>query len=178
MQLLTVPLLSAERCVAIVEELRSAAGDAATVYGRGDGGAVDSHVRKTTRVEPSQETRAFVRDAFLSVKKQLSEHFGRPVSTCEEPQFLRYEPGDYFVAHQDGNTPLIFDDSRYRRISAIVFLSHTSDYSGGELVFHESAQRVPFAAEQGSLVAFPPEETHEVLPVVSGLRYSIATWYR
>ena len=188
MDLLTMHLLSAQRCVAITEELRNAAGGAATVYGRGEGGAVHSNIRKTTRLEPSRETRDLVRHAFVSVMEQLSSHFGRPVSVCEEPQFLRYQPGDYFVAHQDGNTPLIFDDSRHRKISAIVFLSRplrdddSGDFSGGELVFHggpaEPSLRVPVAGEQGMLVAFPPELTHEVMPVVSGVRYSIATWYR
>jgi hypothetical protein len=40
------------------------------------------------------------------------------------PQFLRYEQGDFFVRHQDGNTrQLDFDHLRVRRISIVVFLN-------------------------------------------------------
>ena len=49
----------------------------------------------------------------LNLKETIEEHFGINVGECEEPQFLRYRTGDFFVAHQDGNTPLIFDDQDY-----------------------------------------------------------------
>jgi SM-20-related protein len=40
---------------------------------------------------------------------------------------LRYEPGDVFVAHQDGNIPLVWDDSHFRRVSAVILLSEQSE---------------------------------------------------
>jgi len=74
--------------------------------------------------------------------KVAAEHFGLDLRDCEAPQFLRYETGDFFVAHQDGNTSLIRDDTRFRRISVVLFLSAPSaelNYlggCGGALVFH------------------------------------------
>ena len=136
MDLFSLQLFSEEAREQLLNDLQRSSGDAATVYGRAAAGTVDSLVRRTTRLVPSAEVRAAVNDALLAVQEQLSAHFGVALASFEEPQFLRYREGDYFVAHQDGNTPIIRDDSRHRRVSVIVFLSKPSDYDGGALVFH------------------------------------------
>jgi predicted 2-oxoglutarate/Fe(II)-dependent dioxygenase YbiX len=118
-------------------------------------------------------------DTLESVRERLSDYFRIPLASFEEPQFLRYKEGDYFVAHQDGNTPSIFDDSRHRRVSLIVFLSDPASYSGADLLFHTSfTERVTVPAPRGTAVAFRSELTHEVTPLVTGERYTIVTWYR
>lgn len=180
--------LDAARRAEIVAELKLAGGGAATVYGKQEAGAVEPRVRKATRLAVATETRARLRGQLLERKRPLEEHFGITLSECEEPQFLRYEEGDYFVAHQDGNTPLIFDDSRHRKVSVVIFLNSQSQepapetYGGGALVFHgpyhEPPLRVPVAAAPGTLVAFRAETTHEVAPVIHGERYTIVSWYR
>jgi SM-20-related protein len=168
----------------IVAELDRTHGAPATVLS----GDVHSAVRKTTRITLSPETRELVRQRLMARKTEIEAHFGVAVTECEEPQFLRYETGDFFVPHQDGNTPMVWDDSRFRRISAVIFLSHRSDepapdtYGGGALVFHGPyngpQERVAAAAQPGSLVTFRAETTHEVTPVTHGVRYTIATWFR
>lgn len=172
----------------IVAELERAHGAPATVLSAQQGGMVHSAVRRTTRVAVSPETRALVRQRLMERKAQIEAHFGVPVTECEEPQFLRYETGDYFVPHQDGNTPMVWDDSRFRRISAVIFLSQRSDepapdtYGGGALVFHGPYTapnvRVAASAQPGTLVTFRAETTHEVTPVTHGVRFTIATWFR
>jgi SM-20-related protein len=106
---------------------------------------------------------------------------------CEEPQFLRYDVGDFFVPHQDGNTPLIHDRSRFRKISVVLFLSTQSEdptpgtHGGGSLVLHGHHSgpflRVPVLAAPGTLVAFRAETTHEVTPITHGERFTIVSWY-
>jgi SM-20-related protein len=172
----------------LVAELNAAGGIAATVLSSDAGGMVQSSVRKTTRVAVAAETRARVKLRLMQEKAKIEEHFGVALTECEEPQFLRYDEGDFFVPHQDGNTPMVWDDSRFRRISAVIFLSQKSDepeagtYGGGSLVFHGPYSgpelRVAAAAQPGSLVAFRAETTHEVTPVTHGVRYTIATWFR
>jgi SM-20-related protein len=173
---------------AITSEMRLAEGDPATIYGKEAVGAVESRVRKTTRLAVSPQARERIIRLLMNQKSTIEEHFGIDINECEEPQFLRYEAGDFFVAHQDGNTPLILDESRFRKISVIIFLSRQSAqispdaYSGGSLVFHASnfdpALRTQMAGEPGTLVAFRAETTHEVLPVMHGERYTIVSWYR
>lgn len=172
----------------LVSEMRTASGDSATVYDRDAVGAVESRVRKTTRLVVSPLTRERVMRLLLNLKETIEEHFGITVNECEEPQFLRYRTGDFFVAHQDGNTPLILDESRLRKVSVIIFLSRQSaaatpeTYGGGSLILHASnfdpSLRTEVEGEPGTLIAFRAETTHEVMPVMHGERYTIVSWYR
>ncbi len=172
----------------IAAEMRAAGGGSATVYGKDPAGAIDSLVRKTTRLTVSARTSDRVVRLLLEGKAAVEQHFGGALAECEPPQFLRYVTGDYFVAHQDGNTPLIFDDSRFRKVSIVILLSRKAaepeagSYGGGALLVHgtyaEPYRRFELDAEPGTLVAFPAETTHEVTPVTHGERYTIVSWYR
>jgi len=123
----------------------------------------------------------------MAQKDALARRFGHALSSCEPPQFLRYLAGDFFVPHQDGNTPLIHDHSRFRKVSAVIFLSAFAEepapesYGGGALVLHGPYSgpplRVSLAPEPGTLVCFRAETTHEVLPVTHGERFTIVSWY-
>jgi SM-20-related protein len=173
----------------LLEEMRRAPGAPATVYGRGDSGAVDDRVRKVTRLRLSAETVGHVSRRLAECRAQIGEHFRIGLTLCEEPQFLCYRPGDFFVAHQDGNTGLIRSErEQSRKISIVIFLNRQSAapepdaYCGGSLVFsdwHPGRRRADLTvpAEAGTLVAFRSEVTHEVTPVTHGERYSIVSWY-
>jgi len=179
--------LAPSECASLREELRQAASSQATVLSETAGGEVKPLVRRTTRMRVPSRTAQYVTDLLMAQKAALEQRFAVTLSRCEEPQFLRYLAGDFFVAHQDGNTPLIHDHSRFRRISAVIFLSAFSDppapecYGGGALVLHGPyagpAMRVPLTPEPGSLVCFRAETTHEVLPVTHGERFTIVSWY-
>lgn len=181
--------LDARTCERIVAEMRAAHGGPAMVYGRGESGSVDERVRKATRVAPSRETEEFVGRRLLEAMAALGARFGVRLGACEEPQFLRYDVGGYFVAHQDGNTGMLRSERESRRISVVIFLNRQAAspepgaYCGGSLVFHgweagRAGARFAPAAEAGALVAFRAETTHEVEPVTHGERHSIACWYR
>jgi SM-20-related protein len=171
-------------CDSLRGELRAAGGGAASLLG----GEVRTHVRKATRVAVSPATSGRVKSLLMQYVPRLERHFGVALAECEDPQFLRYETGDYFVAHQDGNTPLIHDESRFRKVSLVIFLSRQSEaplpdsYGGGSLVLHGPYSgpdlRVPIAPPPGTLVAFRAETTHEVTPVTHGERFTIVTWFR
>ena len=171
-------------CDAIVAELKSLAGSAATVYGRTTSGSIDQNIRKTLRVKPSLESVDFVMRRLWECKDAVEKHFAVTLNECEEPQFLRYREGDFFVAHQDGNTGLLRQDTELRLISTVIFLSRESEtpepdsYCGGALVFSDLRNRFHMRAEPGMLLAFRSETTHEVTPVTHGERYSIASWFR
>jgi len=171
-------------CDAIIAELKSLEGSAATVYGRTASGSIDQNTRRTLRVKPSDETIELVVRRLWECKDAVEKHFAVTLSECEDPQFLRYREGDFFVAHQDGNTGLLRLDTERRLISTVIFLSRESEtpapdaYCGGALVFTDLRNSFHMRAEPGTLVAFRAETTHEVTPVTHGERYSIASWYR
>ena len=169
---------------AILAELKASEGSPATIYGRSTSGWLDERTRKTIRLDPAEETIKLVTARLWECKDAVEKHFAVTLKKCEEPQFLRYREGDFFVAHQDGNTGLLNLDAEQRLISTIIFLSRETEqpeddaYCGGSLVFSNLDGKFHFPAEPGTLVAFRSETTHEVTPVTHGERYSIASWYR
>ena len=186
---LTIPdFLDVDERSRIITEMRQAHAQPAVVYGKVADGAVDDFVRRVACVCVSDKTRRVLSDALAGRQDDIGRHFGIQLSEFEEPQFLRYCSGDFFVAHQDGNTPMVYDDTRFRRVSVVVFLNDQSaerrpeTYCGGSLVIHgaypnyDYRQKVDNAA--GSLAAFRSEVTHEVLPVEDGERFTVVSWYR
>lgn len=174
-------------CRHLIDEIRRAEHSSALTYGKRDSGVIDERTRKVKRAtldsELVDQVTAHLREHLTS----LREYFGIPVSTIEEPQFLWYGPGDFFVAHQDGNTKLIqLESDRLRRISLSIFLNAQSNegspdgYSGGSLLFTDRTTGGcrEMTGETGKLVAFRSEVTHEVTPVKSGDRFAIVTWCR
>jgi SM-20-related protein len=180
---------NAKQCGDLIAELSTAPEAPATLYGRSQAGAVDERVRKVARLAPSPATIARVMGRLVDARAGIAAHFGIELASCEDAQFLRYREGDFFVAHQDGNTGMLQSaKEQSRKISVVIFLNRPSDvpgpgaYGGGSLVFSEwRAGRTPgrysLAAEAGMLVAFTADTTHEVTPVTWGDRYSIVSWY-
>ena len=169
----------------IFKEMRSAPAAAATIYKDGPAGVVDVRTRSASRLSVQPETIDLVTRLLLEKRSIIGEHFGRVLKAVEAPQFLRYRAGDFFVAHQDGNTGMIRSESEeFRKISVSIFLNDESEsagpdtHQGGSLVFHpRAAASYRLRSESGTLAAFRAETTHEVIPVISGERYSIACWY-
>ncbi len=179
----------ARTCGEMVAEFSRAPAGPATVRGYGREGSIDERVRKATLITPSPETLEVVRRRLLEAREEVGAHFRVSLGRCEDPQFLRYRVGDFFVAHQDGNTGMLLSDrEQSRKVSVVIFLNRQSEspeadsYGGGSLVFTEwrptrRRGRYGLAGEAGTLVAFPSETTHEVTPVTRGERYSIVSWY-
>jgi SM-20-related protein len=170
-------VLSPDDVRALLKSLRATVSRPATVIDRAPGGVVMPQVRRTQRLDLDEGADVLVRARLEALRPRLEAHFDQPLGDLETPQALRYGPGDYFVAHQDGNTPLVHDRSRHRRVSLSLLLSRPGDYAGGDLVFHEGGERRAVAIASGSAVAFRAETTHEVTPVEAGERFSLAAWW-
>lgn len=79
---------------------------------------------------------------------------------------LRYEKGQFIGDHVDDREPRVLAMS----------LGLNDDYTGGDFSFWKGeAVRLP----AGCAIMFPPNFMfpHEVLPVTSGTRYSMITWF-
>jgi predicted 2-oxoglutarate/Fe(II)-dependent dioxygenase YbiX len=174
--------LDASTCAEILGELRNAPVAQATVYGTSAAGTIDRGTRSTKAVAASRALHERLRAKIEAALPRLAAHFATTLDSIESLQFLRYGVGDFFVAHQDGNTPLIHDETRHRKVSIVIFLSRCGDYDGGSLTFHgpypDFDAREEAAAEAGSLLAFRSETTHEVTPLTHGERFTVATWLR
>jgi SM-20-related protein len=169
--------LDPDSCASLIAELSIAPTTRAPVYIEGTEGTIHDDVRKTTSLHPAGETIERVHELFSRQKSALESHFGTSLTDCERPQFLHYENGDFFVRHQDGNThQLDFDHLRVRRISLVVFLNES--FSGGALTFYDPTTTFALKGETGLLVAFTADTFHEVVPVMSGERFTIISWFR
>jgi predicted 2-oxoglutarate/Fe(II)-dependent dioxygenase YbiX len=178
-----------QRLKTTVDEMIRALGVRAPVYGHSQSGTVDERVRRVARQTPATETIEYVQQRLWELKPLVEQHFSVSLSESEEPQFLRYAVGDFFVAHQDGNTGMTRLDTEARLVSVVIFLNEQADgpkegaYCGGSLVFHDwrggrGSAELPQARLPGTFVAFRSEITHEVTPVTAGERFTIVGWYR
>ena len=173
-------------CERLVAEMSALQGRSSVVYGSSRSGVVEESTRRSLRLTPSDETVELITRDLVDCMDQVARHFAVTVSEYEDPQFLRYQKGDFFVAHQDGNTGLLRLDTERRLGSTVIFLNREAespeegDYCGGSLVFTNLRDSTKFRlrAEPGTLIAFRSETTHEVTPVTHGERYSIVSWYR
>lgn len=188
--LLTPTFLDDVTCRQIIREAQVSESTPARVYGSGKGGSINEQARKASQLILPVSTTAFVHSRLVEHQQTIEHHFSISLTSCEEPQFLSYDVGDFFVAHQDGNTGLIqLKSDAERKVSVVIFLNRQSDvsdpgtYSGGSLRFSNYREEPGYRefcvpTEAGTLVAFRSELTHEVLPVTRGKRYSIVSWYR
>jgi SM-20-related protein len=169
--------LDTESCASLRAELALAPTTQAPVYIQGTEGTIHETIRKTTSMHPARETFSQIHERLLSQKSALEDHFGTSLTDCEPPQFLRYEKGDFFVRHQDGNDHQNdFNHLRIRRISIVVFLNDS--FTGGSLTFYDQTTTFALMGETGLLVAFKSDTFHEVLPVTSGERFTFVSWFR
>jgi predicted 2-oxoglutarate/Fe(II)-dependent dioxygenase YbiX len=82
---------------------------------------------------------------------------------------LKYETGGFYTTHTDS-----FKD-RPRAVSCSFLLN--DNYEGGEFAFFD--RELVYKLKKGSCIMFPSNfmYPHEIMPVVSGTRYSIVTWF-
>jgi hypothetical protein len=84
-------------------------------------------------------------------------------------ELLRYKEGQFYTSHVDS-----FKD-RPRAVSCSFILN--DDYEGGEFAFFD--RELKYKLKKGSCIMFPSNfmYPHEIMPVTSGTRYSIITWF-
>lgn len=145
----------------------------------------DLAVRKTQQAFVSNSSQIFVTRRLMALRQELAEHFKVKLMACQPPQFLVYRPGDFFLVHSD----VLPDTQRIswrRTLTAVLFLNSPDHaelpYTGGELVLYafsesERLDGYPVQIHAGQLVVFPAGLLHEVLPVKSGVRQTVISWY-
>lgn len=107
------------------------------------------------------------------------EWFGFHVDNLEYIQFACYDSkvqGEY-KKHQD--VFWINENSRHRKLTAVIQLSDPTTYTGGDLILHD-CREYPHPEEikkQGTVIFFPSFIYHQVNPVTSGIRHSLAVWF-
>jgi len=142
-----------------------------------EGFAVDEGVRRTMEVEVDDATVRFADAEMCRARAAAEQHFGITLTGAEGAGFFRYTAGGFYRPHRDSLDEA--GDAFVRRITVVIFLGTAggdpavADCVGGALRLHgddDGAQPVDITPEQGTLVAFPSDVLHEVLPVEGGVR--------
>jgi len=106
-------------------------------------------------------------------KKILAKYRGKfleiKIDTDTGYDLLRYETGQFYTEHTDSFTQIP------RVLSCSIALN--DDYEGGEFAFFD--RELVYNLKKGSCIMFPSNfmYPHEIMPVTSGTRYSIVTWF-
>lgn len=105
--------------------------------------------------------------------------FGFHVDNLEYVQLAQYDGNNRGEYKKHNDVFWINNSNKHRKLSAIVQLSDPSEYEGGNLKFFECLS-YPDEVEikqQGTVIFFPSFVYHQVDPVLSGTRYSLAAWF-
>jgi predicted 2-oxoglutarate/Fe(II)-dependent dioxygenase YbiX len=146
------------------------------------GSGVNSHIRncKTVGVSFSEviskneENRKNIdKDLFTCAAKAIQEYNNKFTYCAIEQdsgyELLKYEVGSFYTTHTDSFK------NRPRAVSCSFALN--DDYEGGEFAFFD--RELKYKLKKGSCIMFPSNfmYPHEIMPVTSGTRYSIVTWF-
>ena len=181
--------LDASLCEEMRAQMKMQASEAGYVKPADKGYTVDVNVRRTWVAQVPVDYAYMIKDQLEELKPAIEDHFTEQLRLQEKPQFLLYEPGGHYAPHRDVPIAQVENGTtiKGRIVSVVIFLNNRAGahpYSGGELVFYGLASDpqwrdygLPLEAETGLLVAFRSKTLHEVRPVTSGERYTIATWF-
>jgi hypothetical protein len=151
--------------------------DAKLHYGKDDlipsNHRTNKHFSLTDAANVNEELRLINNKFFeltFSAVKSYKQTLGiqEPIYWNEPCNVLKYQTGQEYKSHYDGNT------ETKRSISPIVYLN--SDFTGGEIEFVNF--NLTIKPEPGMLLLFPSNYayTHIAHPVKTGTKYAIVTW--
>ena len=132
------------------------------------GVSFDSIIQKNPKVRAKLDKYIFA-SAGLVIKK-YNEKFPRcQIEQDSGYELLRYKKGQFYTTHTDSFK------AAPRAVSCSFALN--DDYEGGEFAFFD--RELVHRPKKGSCIMFPSNfmYPHEVMPVTSGTRYSIVTWF-
>lgn len=169
-----------ETCERLRVEMETSRAEPATVMDEGRD-YVDAEERSTKYAKVSDETRAAAEESLQALKPRLERHFEVQLGELQPPQFLVYEPGDFFGMHRDSSDEEdAADYAKARKLSVVLFVN--DGYRGGQLEFYglmdgQPSMGIPLDARPGLVVAFPSGTPHGVTEVTHGERYTVVTWF-
>jgi predicted 2-oxoglutarate/Fe(II)-dependent dioxygenase YbiX len=184
--MLTLPLLTAEQCAAVVA-LGAAAESriASTERAYADTQRMIRVAMKSSLEFP--EIPDWLRPIMQGAIDAAAEHHGykqRPIiHECSyrcRPRVATYAVGQHFGPHVDVPDPaLSFPPPEIEWLAVSLQLSATDEYEGGDLLIDEPGQPYPghvASRTQGHATIFPAHRGHEVQPVTSGRRQALVFW--
>lgn len=143
--------------------------------------AVNSHledIRKTNiawikRVGDAEKIYSKMAEVTLMVNQQ---YYGMDLKQQELLQYTKY---DEYGSHYDFHLDTIFGGTNpnVRKLTAILLMSDSKDYEGGDLEFYVNSKPTKITQEKGKMIFFPSYILHRVTPITKGKRVSLVNWF-
>jgi len=172
-------IVTLELCDAILNEFSDEEEWQKTVVGDG---RIDDKIRTAETIvisfphviEKNSEIRtnldkAIFTSAGLAIKKYNEKFPSAFIQEDSGYELLRYKESQFYIQHTDSFK------ARPRAVSCSFVLN--DDYEGGEFAFFN--RELKYKLKKGACIMFPSNfmYPHEIMPVTSGTRYSIITWF-
>lgn len=171
---------SKEQCDFIVNVAKSRPANDAAMGVNGESKLENHRKSKVRWVYPNDPQLSYLfSDIWTMAMEANNNYFDFHLSKIDYLQIAEYDGnvrGEY-KKHVD--VFYMNNDPKYhRKLSVIIQLSDPTTYDNGDFQFygvHENPKAEDLKA-QGTVIFFPSFTEHAALPVISGMRYSIAAW--
>lgn len=158
-------------------------GDAEAAEILADGLQVDAEVRRALDITIAPDVLDRVEASLARQRARAAAFFDVALAGSVGASCLRYPEGGHYRRHRDRD-PRFDSDTDVRLVTVVVWLNTADEgttkgaFGGGSLCVDDSGGRthqiVPVA---GTLVAFPADWPHEVMPVTRGTRDVVVDWW-
>ncbi len=158
-------LLTPAECDEQIARIESLGPELATINTGRPGGEIRRGLRNNGRI--TVDDRPFTDLLWSRVARHIPTIFGRsPTGVNERLRGYRYQPGEYFGLHYDGNF------ARDGECSELTFMIYLNDgFSGGETSFPELDKTI--RPRTGTALLFQHMLLHEGCAVQRGVKYAI-----
>jgi predicted 2-oxoglutarate/Fe(II)-dependent dioxygenase YbiX len=169
-------------CDALLDEFVNSEEWVDTAVGPSHLGAIDKSVRSASAIgmshqetiQKNQEVRSKLDARLFNAVSNVIQQYSSVcpyagVSKDSGYELLRYRTGEFYIQHVDSTI------NHNRSISCSLILN--DGYEGGEFAFFD--RKVVLSPSKGAALLFPSNFMfpHEIMPVLSGTRYSVVTWF-
>jgi len=106
-------------------------------------------------------------------------NFGFDINLLQALQFSIYDSKDKGKYDWHKDTDWTSQDMYHRKLSVVIQLSNSDEYTGGELEIENAnftSKEKADMRKKGSVIVFPSFITHRVTPVTKGKRMSLIGW--
>jgi len=171
------PYFNSETCQRVIDQALKIPPQEASVYG----GAKDARKSNVRWLNRGDESWKWLFDHVENIFRRANNAFGFDLNYFHEIQFTEYhsEYNGFYNWHEDLLWRPQCNSIMHRKLSFVMQLTDPNEYTGGDLEFdiHDEKPDPMQLRNRGSAIVFPSFVRHRVVPVTSGVRYSLVTWY-
>jgi len=147
------------------------------------GPTINADIRDTKEVDISPIVTDLLDIYSRLISNVINPSYGFEIESSEIPGLLKYEKDGHYLPHVDAmeqwtapTGEVIWKKIHDRDLSTVIFLN--DNFEGGEFFFPDF--RIKITPEPGMLICFPSNQyySHAVLPVKTGVRYSLVNWMK